>query len=726
MVLASLSFACSDDSTSEPSARCTEAERLCDGICTDVQADPAHCGACGQACDEGERCSDGLCTLACTDGQDACDGSCVNLQSDPKNCGACGLACAEGEVCSLGDCASSCQGGLENCEGACVDTSKDLSNCGACGVACGEDRTCTAGSCVCEAGLQDCEGFCVDTLTNAEHCGACNVSCVGQPNSSGGTCDAGKCEIACVDSHDNCSAEAAGCETPIEENNEHCGACNNDCGAKARVDETSCLASTCQILSCEIGWGNCDADSDNGCEADLQTADRCGACNQSCEDLPNNVAAPACVDFECALECHDDWADCDGDFRNGCEKPSSNDRENCGGCGEVCTSVCEAKTCQGIVDLAGRVLQSNCVIMSSGTLYCWGLNKAHQLGRGSDPGIPTHPQPVHALPGGEPLVAKSVAAGEDNTCAVLQNGKAVCWGSGSNGMLGNGTTDGSSSTPGYVQDGDTNADLEGVEEITFSRFAACARLSTGQVKCWGWNLFGGLGRGDTGTYTNAEAYFVLDPEKKTLPITGVAEIQGGMGHFCARMDDGKVMCWGMNGDEQIGGMADVGFEVPWATEIAGVANARQLAVGGWFNCARLVDQTVACWGANHSGNLGLGRDVDGGPAPRAVPGLAQVVDLAASDSHVCAVLADGTAKCWGDNDKGQCGDGTQDAVHSPNTVLRNEDGDPLQDVKRMITGSSFSCALLGDDSVHCWGSNTYHSLGNPDPSRQPWPTPVEW
>ena len=76
------------------------------------------------------------------------------------------------------------------------------------------------------------------------------------------------------------------------------------------------------------------------------------------------------------------------------------------------------------------------------------------------------------------------------------------------------------------------------------------------------------------------------------------------------------------------------------------------------------------------------------------------------DSHTCAVVADGTVRCWGLNDNGQLGDGTLASRSQPVSVAS------LANVQAISTGTAFTCALRGDQTVACWGDNGDNQLGN--------------
>ncbi len=100
------------------------ADKLSDGCETDPSADPAHCGACGQACSANHiampACTGGVCTRSCDAGFDDCDadkltnGCETDLLTSESNCGFCGNACAPGQICDAGSCSSSCPAGPPN------------------------------------------------------------------------------------------------------------------------------------------------------------------------------------------------------------------------------------------------------------------------------------------------------------------------------------------------------------------------------------------------------------------------------------------------------------------------------------------------------------------------------------------------------------------------------------------------------------------------------------
>jgi hypothetical protein len=192
---------------------CPQNQQLCAMACTDVSANPLHCGACGVACAPGHVCQAGACLNPCGAELGFCDGQCVSLQS-PAHCGACGVACAPGQFCVGGacsTCSTACAPGdicvqgqcvldcgmRTACGRVCVDVLSDSAHCGACGTACSGGKTCMQGTCACPAGLEACGDACVDTALDPKHCGACDQACAAQ-----GLCEAGRCvgPDGCTDS----------------------------------------------------------------------------------------------------------------------------------------------------------------------------------------------------------------------------------------------------------------------------------------------------------------------------------------------------------------------------------------------------------------------------------------------------------------------------------------------------------------------------------------------
>lgn len=245
----------------------------------------------------------------------------------------------------------------------------------------------------------------------------------------------------------------------------------------------------------------------------------------------------------------------------------------------------------------------------------------------------------------------------------------------------------------------TTANLE--SRITAGALHTCALLDSGGVRCWGNNTEGELGNG------------TAIPSTVPVGVSGITTAQAvtaGSTHTCALLHGGTVACWGNNGNGQLGDGTSSGGLTPVLAQ--GITTATAVAAGGFHTCALLADGTVTCWGSDGSGQLG-----DGGsgtrPAPVAVHGITaanKATALAAGEFFTCALMADGTVECWGNNGFGQLGDGVTTTSGTPVTVTTVPA--PGHKVLNITAGSGHACAQVDDGTIHCWGSDSYGQLGN--------------
>ena len=151
--------------------------------------------------------------------------------------------------------------------------------------------------------------------------------------------------------------------------------------------------------------------------------------------------------------------------------------------------------------------------------------------------------------------------------------------------------------------------------------------------------------------------------------------------------------------------------------VSGLANVVAIEARHEFTCAIVADGTARCWGRNTSGQLGDGT-TQSRPTPVVVSGLSNTIAISGGEFHACALIADGTVRCWGLNSEGQLGNGTsvQSLTPVPVTGVTN--------AVAIAAGARHNCALIHDGSVLCWGRNVEGELGNTNNTNQPIATPV--
>src|SRR5438445_624252 len=235
----------------------------------------------------------------------------------------------------------------------------------------------------------------------------------------------------------------------------------------------------------------------------------------------------------------------------------------------------------------------------------------------------------------------------------------------------------------------------------------CMRLPDGTVQCWGRNNFGQLGNGDGNLTSSSVPVAVRGLTTATGVVTGDA-------HTCALLGDGTVQCWGVGdsgqrGDGTFNNIASVPVAVVGMGGAGHLTNALAVAARGYHSCALLGDGTVRCWGRNDEWQLG-DATTTGRPAPMQVAGIAGALAVGGGDHHTCALLADGTVQCWGRNLEGQLGDGTTTSSSTPVRV------GGITGAVAVSAGILHTCALLANGTVKCWGAvgpnNDFGQLGN--------------
>jgi alpha-tubulin suppressor-like RCC1 family protein len=312
----------------------------------------------------------------------------------------------------------------------------------------------------------------------------------------------------------------------------------------------------------------------------------------------------------------------------------------------------------------------NCALTAGGGVLCWGSNFYGQLGDGTttDRSIPVA---VTGLGSG----IAAVAAGDNHTCALTTGGGVLCWGYNDYGQLGDGTT-----APSFVPVAVSGL-ASGVAALAGGSNHTCAVTTGGEVLCWGDNFDGQLGNPAGGPQSSV-------PVAVSGLASGIEVLAASLGHTCAGSTSG-AWCWGSNSAGQLGDGSTSDSVIPVA--VIGLGGVVALAAGFDQTCAITTTGGAVCWGSL--------------PAP--VSGLpSSVSSLAAGSNHTCAGTT-ASAWCWGSNFYGQLGDGTNTNSSVPVGVLGLGSG-----VAALAAGHGHTCALDPLGAIWCWGRNNAGQLGD--------------
>ena len=291
-----------------------------------------------------------------------------------------------------------------------------------------------------------------------------------------------------------------------------------------------------------------------------------------------------------------------------------------------------------------------CALTSSGSLYCWGDNTEGQAGDGTTNRYSNPVMPAD-IPQNRTIVTAGV--GWRHTCAILDDGSLMCWGRDSSGALGNGQDETSS------QYSPVNVELpanRNVVDVGVGYDNTCVLFDDGGIMCWGKDNEGQNGDGGSNLPTSSPGSNVALPEERSAVSLSV-----GAQHSCAVLDNASLVCWGWNGYGTIGDNTTTNAHVPVFVELPNGAKVIDVDAGIHHTCAVLENQTVNCWGRNWLRTVG-----GEGPyskntkilLPRHVEGTSSVVKVETSERHTCTLAENGTISCWGQGDQGALGVGT--------------------------------------------------------------------
>ena len=310
----------------------------------------------------------------------------------------------------------------------------------------------------------------------------------------------------------------------------------------------------------------------------------------------------------------------------------------------------------------------------------------------------------------------TISGGHLHTCAILDNGEIACWGDGRYGKLG--ICNLCLTDKMYPTLTASLGDGRSAISVSIGSVHTCAILDNGEVSCWGDGSNGRLGDGGTSmnpvpTLTNSLG----------AGRTAVA-ISSGNQHTCVILDNGAVSCWGGNSYGQLGDGTTTDRHDPTPTSTLGTGRtAIAISAGNAHTCALLDNGSVSCWGSGANGRLGDGSTSDS-LTPTLTSSMGEnrhAIGLAAGGAFTCALLDNGSVACWGLSSQSQLGN---NSFIEKSTPTQTASLGTNRHATAISAGGSHACALLDDNSISCWGYGTWGQLGNGINGRKDIPTPV--
>jgi alpha-tubulin suppressor-like RCC1 family protein len=463
-----------------------------------------------------------------------------------------------------------------------------------------------------------------------------------------------------------------------QENAQECGQMPNTCGGTPQecgdcsgdfhCNGGECTDQVCQPPSCQDMGAECGSVFDDNCSQFIE----CGACasGQQCED--NRCCQPTTC-AELGVSC--------GTYTDGCGS----------------TIQCGPSSC--IADIAAG-LAHTCVARGDGSVLCWGANESGQLGKGDFSEAPT---PTSLSMANAQFDALAIGAGSSHSCALSRDGSLWCWGA--NGVPGTcygqlGTSDDCNALSGTnrpVRPVDLSEVSGEVVELVSMRDSNCLRTDTGLIYCWGRGTEGQVGDG-------ANSSDNLAPTQVEGLSAPSIEVALSDCYGCALTSE-TVVCWGDH-DDGCSGDGQPNSAVELHSEFS-FDETSALAGGGAHNCFSSVSGQIHCFNDNRFGQLGISNSTPRSTTPVEVTALDDqtIVDVVAGATHTCALTEVGTVSCWGDNQYGKLGNGSEVDSDQPVEV-------EFPRAARQITaGIEHTCAVLETNVVQCWGKNFDGQLG---------------
>ena len=327
----------------------------------------------------------------------------------------------------------------------------------------------------------------------------------------------------------------------------------------------------------------------------------------------------------------------------------------------------------------------SCALMSNAQVRCWGSAASNVFGA-SFTGVYGDSQnelgdELPTLSWSNDSLVTSFARGTNKTCVTLSNGSLQCF-----------NTDGTNELYAPI-DGDSFVSVD------IGLVHSCALANSGTLRCWGFNSDGQLGVGNTSDQVGLVESLTSEP---------VISYSTGRTHTCAILVTRELQCWGANSSGQLGDGTTNQSATPITVNLGVGRTAIAVSAGSGHTCAILDDGNLKCWGANNMGQLGVG-DIDQRLTPTTVNlGSGRTaIKINSRRFNTCAILDNGQLKCWGWNDRGQVGIGSNTSPVIPSLVNLGTGRTAIHIAKDV----RHTCAVLDNGQIKCWGVNDLAQLG---------------
>jgi alpha-tubulin suppressor-like RCC1 family protein len=296
---------------------------------------------------------------------------------------------------------------------------------------------------------------------------------------------------------------------------------------------------------------------------------------------------------------------------------------------------------------------------------------------------------------------RQVSAGTSHTCAIHESGRLYCWGYDASGQLGDGGPDADQPLPVEVFGGGTNW-----AQVDAGGDHTCALKTTGRLFCWGSDVYGEVGDGLP--FVNQAI-----PAQVAGGGTDWTAVSAGGNTTCARRAGGSLYCWGRDGFGQVGDGGGL-VDQPSPIRVGSGTDWTSVTVGTLDVCGRRASGRAYCWGDDGRGQLGNGRPLVTRRTPAQVATFTDWVSVTVGDFFACGLRRGGLLYCWGSDSDGQLGNGGPNANrHVPTLVAGG-----ATDWAQPAPGYRHSCGRRTSGHLYCWGSNGQGQVGNDGPTTQ--------